>query len=335
MSDKIYIIAEIGINHEGDFDICTDMIKAAADIGVDAVKLQTINADLNYVVGSESYKVFKGSELTREETASAFSLARENDLDVFTTVGDIETVEWVEKLKPSCWKISSGLLTHIPMVRHLASLGRPLLISTGMANVDDINLAIETSQSAGNNDISLFQCTSLYPAPLDSLNLSTIGWLKERYGYDVGFSDHSLGSDAAFLSVGAGATLIEKHFSLDPSQPGFDHKISLNIAGFKEMVERVRVAEKMMGMMQKKVSEAVNNTRMKYLRSVVAIGSIMAGQKLSGENIGIKRTLPGNLGLAPKYFESIIGSIATIDIEVDQSIRQTDFKSNQDQTTQV
>jgi len=181
----------------------------------------------------------------------------------------------------------------------------------------------------------LFQCTSLYPAPLDSLNLSTIGWLKERYGYDVGFSDHSLGSDAAFLSVGAGATLIEKHFSLDHSQPGFDHKISLNIMGFKEMVERVRVAEKMMGMMQKEVSEAVNNTRMKYLRSVVATRSIMAGQRLSGENIGIKRTLPGNLGLAPKYFESIIGSIATIDIEVDQSIRQTDFKSNQDQTTQV
>jgi pseudaminic acid synthase len=221
------------------------------------------------------------------------------------------------------------------MVRHLASLGRPLLISTGMANVDDINLAIETSQSAGNNDISLFQCTSLYPAPLDSLNLSTIGWLKERYGYDVGFSDHSLGSDAAFLSVGAGSTLIEKHFSLDPGQPGFDHKISLNIVGFKEMVERVRVAEKMMGMMQKEVSEAVNNTRMKYLRSVVAIRSIMAGQKLSGENIGIKRTLPGNLGLAPKYFESIIGSIATIDIEVDQSIRQTDFKSNQDPTMEV
>ena len=98
-----------------------------------------------------------------------------------------------------------------------------------MANVDDINLAIETSKSAGNNYISLLQCTSLYPAPLDSLNLSAICWLKERYGYDVGFSDHSLGSDAAFLSVGAGATLIEKHFSLDPSQPGFDHKISLSL----------------------------------------------------------------------------------------------------------
>ena len=335
INSHVYVIAEIGVNHEGNVEQCTKMIKAAAEIGVDAVKLQTIDADLNYVVGSDSYKVFKGSELTREETANMFDLARENDLDIFTTVGDIGTAEWVEKLEPTCWKISSGLLTHIPMIRYLASLRRPLLISTGMANIDDIDLAIKTVKLMGNNDISLFQCTSLYPAPLDSLNLLTISWLKERYGYDVGFSDHSLGSDAAFLSVGAGATLIEKHFSLDSGRPGFDHKISLNVAGFKEMIERVRAAEKMMGTTQKEVSEAVNYVRTKYLRSVVATRSIMAGQRFSYENIGIKRPLPGNLGLAPKYFESIIGTIATIDIKVNQSILQTDFKSNQDPTIEV
>jgi pseudaminic acid synthase len=211
------------------------------------------------------------------------------------------------------------------MVNHLASLGRPLLISTGMANIDDIDLAIKTAKLTGNNDISLFQCTSLYPAPLDSLNLSTISWLKERYGYNVGFSDHYLGSDAAFLSVGAGAKLIEKHFSLDPDQPGFDHKISLNISGFEEMVERVRTAEKMMGTREKKVSEDIKNTRMKYLRSIVATQSITAGQQLSHENIGIKRTISGEIGLAPKYLESIIGGIALVDIETNQSIRQTDF----------
>ena len=153
MSNHVYIIAEIGINHEGSVEKCARMIKAAAKIGVDAVKLQTIDADLNYVAGSESYRIFKDSELTREETANMFSLARANGLDIFTTAGDINTVEWVEKLRPSCWKISSGLLTHIPMVRHLASLGRPLLISTGMASVEDIDLAIKTSQSVGNNNI--------------------------------------------------------------------------------------------------------------------------------------------------------------------------------------
>jgi sialic acid synthase SpsE len=296
------------------------MIKAAAAAGADAVKLQTIDADANYVVGSESYKVFKGSELTREETANMFNLARENGLDVFTTAGDIDTVEWVEKLEPSCWKISSGLLTHIPMVRHLASLGRPLLISTGMANVDDIDLAIETAKLTGNEDISLFQCTSLYPAPLYSLNLSTISWLKERYGYDVGFSDHSLGNDAVFLSIGAGATLIEKHFSLDPSRSGFDHNISLNISDFKEMVERVRVAEQIMGSSVKSISNPIGEMRKKFLRSVVAIDAISKGDIFSSKNIGVRRTLPGKKGSEPKYFDTMLGLIAKRDFNVNDPI---------------
>jgi sialic acid synthase SpsE len=320
MRDAIYVIAEIGINHEGDVEKCRRMIDSAIESGANAVKLQTIDADANYVVGSESYKVFKGSELTREETANMFDLARENGLDVFTTVGDIGTAEWVEKLEPSCWKISSGLLTHIPMVRHLASLGRPLLISTGMANVDDINLAIETSKSAGNNDISLFQCTSLYPAPLDSLNLSTIGWLKEKYGYDVGFSDHSLGSDAAYLSVGAGATLIEKHFSLDNRRSGFDHKISLDPNGLKEMIGRIREAEQIMGEPIKYVSEPINKMREKFLRSIVAIDSISKGDIFSSENIGVRRVLSGKNGSEPKYFDTMLGLIAKKDFNVNDPI---------------
>jgi len=319
-NSHVYVIAEIGVNHEGNVEQCAKMIRAASEIGVDAVKLQTIDADANYVVGSESYKVFKKSELTQEETASMFRLAQDNGLDVFTTVGDIGTAEWVEKLEPSCWKISSGLLTHIPMIRHLASLGRPLLISTGMANENDIDLAIETAQSLGNNDISLFQCTSLYPAPIDSLNLSTISWLKERYGYNVGFSDHSSGSDAAFLSIGVGATLIEKHFSLDPSQPGFDHKISLNTLGFKKMVERVRVAEKMMGSPKKTLSNELIETRKKFLRSVVAINNISKGGILTIQNIGVKRTLPGEGGCEPKYFDNLLGKIVKKDINMNDPI---------------
>ena len=143
MRNKTYIIAEIGINHEGDVGVCEQMITAAAESGVDAVKLQTINADANYVIGSESYNIFKGSELTQEETARMFDLASKCNLDIFTTAGDIETISWVNQLNPSHWKISSGLLTHIPIVGHLASLGKPMLVSTGMASIDDIDLAIE------------------------------------------------------------------------------------------------------------------------------------------------------------------------------------------------
>ena len=317
---KVKIIAEIGINHEGSVEKCARMIKEAANVGVNAVKLQTIDADANYVVGSESYKIFKGSELTREETSDMFDLARAKGLEIFTTAGDIETIKWVEEFKPSCWKISSGLLTHIPMVRYLASLGRPLLVSTGMASVDDIDLAIETIRSAGNSNISLFQCTSLYPAPIDSLNLSTISWLKERYNCKVGFSDHSLGSDAAFLSVGAGATLIEKHFSLDNGRSGFDHKISLDPNGLKEMIGRIREAEQIMGEPIKYVSEPINKMREKFLRSVVAIDSILKGDIFSSENIGVRRTLSDKKGSEPKYFDTMLGLIAKKDFNVNDPI---------------
>ena len=296
MSDKVYIIAEIGINHEGDVDICAEMIRSAAESGADAVKLQTINAELNYAPDSESYNVFKGSELTQKETGDMFKLANDIGIDIFTTAGDFETVKWVENLNPSCWKISSGLLTHIPMVKYLSSLGRPLLVSTGMASKEDIDLAVKTIISEGNYNFSLLQCTSLYPAPIDSLNLSTIRWLKKRYNCKVGFSDHSLGSDAAFLSVGAGAKLIEKHFSFDIKREGFDHKISLDKKSFLEMTNRIRNAEKMMGVSQKYLSDPINKMRNKFLRSIVAIDNIYKGEIFSIENIGKSSDLLNKYG---------------------------------------
>jgi sialic acid synthase SpsE len=326
MLNKTYIIAEIGINHEGDVGVCEQMITAAAESGVDAVKLQTINADANYVIGSESYNIFKGSELTQEETSGMFDLASKCNLDIFTTAGDIETIAWVNQLNPSHWKISSGLLTHIPIVSHLASLGKPLLVSTGMASIDDIDLAIETIKSNGNNDISLLQCTSIYPTPTEDINLSTISWLSDRYGLPVGFSDHSLGDDAVFLSIGAGASIIEKHFSLDISRPGFDHKISLDTAGLTKMVSRVRLAEKMMGSDEKIVTKAISLTRDKYLRYIVALQPIMPGDIFSHSNLGIKRSVVGISGIEPKFYKDIIGCSSLANIEADQLIQYDDVE---------
>ena len=326
MLNKTYIIAEIGINHEGDVGVCEQMITAAAESGVDAVKLQTINADANYVNGSESYNIFKGSELTQEETSRMFQLARKCNLDIFTTAGDIETIAWVNQLNPSHWKISSGLLTHIPIVSHLASLGKPLLVSTGMASIDDIDLAIETIKSNSNNDISLLQCTSIYPTPTEDINLSTINWLSDRYGFPVGFSDHSLGDDAVFLSIGAGASIIEKHLSLDISRPGFDHKISLDTAGFTKMVSRVRLAEKMMGSGEKTVTKSISLTRDKYLRYIAALQPIKLGDIFSHSNLGVKRSVVGISGIEPKFYEDIIGCSSLANIKADQLIQLSDVE---------
>ncbi len=326
MINKTYVIAEIGINHEGDVGVCEQMIIAAAESGVDAVKLQTINADANYVIGSESYKIFKGSELTQEETSRMFDLASNYNLDIFTTAGDIETIAWVDELKPSHWKISSGLLTHIPIISHLASLGKPLLVSTGMANIDDIDLAIETIKSNGNEDVSLLQCTSIYPTPSEDINLSTINWLSNRYGFPVGFSDHSLGDDAVFLSIGAGASIIEKHFSLDITRPGFDHKISLDPAGLTKMVSRIRLAEKMMGSEEKTVTESISATRDKYLRYLVALNPIKPGDIFSYSNLGVKRSVAGISGIEPKFYDNIIGCSSLTNIKPDQLIQLSDVE---------
>jgi N,N'-diacetyllegionaminate synthase len=326
MKNQVYIIAEIGVNHEGDVDKCACMINAAADVGVDAVKLQTIDADSNYIVDTESYKIFKSSELSRDETASMFELAKRRSIDIFTTAGDIETINWVEKLKPSAWKISSGLLTHIPLIQYLASLNRPLLISTGMGSVEEIDLAIETTKNARNDNVKLFQCTSLYPALADNLNLAAIRWLKNRYGYDVGYSDHSIGTDAAFLAVGAGATLIEKHFSFDTNRPGFDHGISLNHDGLKEMVERIRLAERMLGAAEKNIPIAVMENRKKYLRSLVATSNINIGDIFTVNNINVKRTLSEKRGCEPKYLNDFLGKIACRDIRINEPVNIEDIK---------
>ncbi|MBT4723093.1 hypothetical protein HOB30_05010, partial [Candidatus Falkowbacteria bacterium] len=307
-------------NHEGDIDICKEMIRASARCGVDAVKLQTVNPDKNYVKGTESYNIFKGAELTREETREAFKFAQGLGLDIFTTSGDIETIDWVEKLNPSHWKVSSGLITHIPVIRYLASLKRPLLISTGMANEFDIDTAIDAAMLAGAEDISLLQCTSVYPTPFEEVNLSTIAWLKNKYNIPVGFSDHSIGDDAIFLSISAGASLIEKHFSLDNQREGFDHKISLNAEGLKKMVERVRLAEIIMGNQKKEVSSLVQAARDSFLRYIVAISPIAEGDIFSKNNIGVKRTMPGVAGITPKDFDNLLGVVSDKKYDVDDII---------------
>ena len=154
----VFVIAEIGINHEGDVSKCDSMIRAASDAGANAVKLQTVDADQNYVKGTESYKIFKGTELSKEETASMFSLARSLGLEIFTSLGDFQTANWINDLNPCAWKISSGLLTHLPLIEYLAKLKRPILMSTGLANLKEIDDAVKASQTAGNDQIGIFQC---------------------------------------------------------------------------------------------------------------------------------------------------------------------------------
>lgn len=323
MDSKTYIIAEIGINHEGNVDICKWMVDAAAATGVDAVKLQTVDAKKSYVPNSISYDLFLNSVLSQDETADVFSHAKQLGLDVFTTCADAETADWVDKLEPSSWKISSGLLNHIPLIRHLAAYGRPMIVSTGLASDDDISAAISAILQENNEDIVLLHCTSLYPVPLEKVNLARMATLHDKFSLPVGFSDHSLGYEAAKLSVAAGSVMIEKHFTLDESRSGFDHHISLNPSGLREFVQQVRYAEVMMGSVVSQ-NELLVEQRQQFLRSVVASRDLNIGDLITKECLNIMRPAPNDVGAKPIDLEKMIGCTINRRIEIGRAVRLDD-----------
>lgn len=322
----VFVIAEIGINHEGDPDVCLQMVEEAAKAGADAVKLQTIDADENYVPGTESHEIFSRAWISREATAEAFALARSLGMEAFTTCGDITTLSWVDCLNPSAHKISSGLITHLPLIQAAAETGKPIILSSGMCGTDEIRRAIETAYLGGAKDICVLQCTSIYPASPESLNLRAIRTLSAEFGIPAGFSDHSVGCRAAALAVAAGASVLEKHFSLDPSRLGFDHRLSLDRSGLTELVAAVREAETMLGKKEKILSEAQRASADRYLRSIVARRDIADGERLTLENTGFMRTQPDKRGLSPANWREVAGGRVVRSIKRYQAIRSEDLR---------
>jgi sialic acid synthase SpsE len=316
----VIVVAEIGVNHEGSAETCARMIEAAALAGADSIKLQTIDADANYVRDTESHRLFSRCALTREETAGLFRLTRERGMEPFTTAGDIGTLDWVERLEPAAHKISSGLLTTHPVVAWAARTGRSVIMSTGLATADEIDGAVEVARQAGASGIALLQCTSIYPAPIETLNLSTIGWLAERYGVVAGYSDHSLGIETPPLAVAAGAKIIEKHFTFDLERAGFDHAISLDPKGFSTMIRGIRRAEVMMGEATKRLTEAEAARAPLFHRVLVALKPIAKGEAFDARNLGYKRPLPGRLGLEPRHFNTIVGRRAARELMPDDPV---------------
>ena len=308
-SPAVYIIAEIGINHEGSADRCAKLIRDSAIAGADAVKLQTVDASKSYARDTDSYEVFSKSALSKSETAKMFQLARDCGVEVFTTSGDLQTLNWVNKLNPSAHKISSGLLSCLPIVREVCKLGKPVILSTGMSNIAaiDRSVGIATQSSC---DTALLQCTSLYPCPIDKINLRSINNLPERSDLPVGLSDHSLGIDVAPLAVAAGSRLLEKHITFDKNRPGFDHSISIETEEFAEMVTLVRQAERALGRADKSVDNMVLAQAHKYERRLAAACDLAVGHILSIDDLLFMRF--------PSDVEAIVSYEA--DIVVDKQI---------------
>ncbi len=291
-------IAEIGINHEGSAETCGRMIEAAARAGADFVKLQVMEPNANYAPGTASHEIFSRGWIAADEIAGLFRFARETGVEIFATTGDAATLEWVDRLDPAGHKISSGLLTHVPFIERAARAGRPLMMSTGMAEAADVDAAMTAARSAGAADIVLLHCTSIYPAPESELHLAAITQLDRKYAVPVGYSDHSVGIDAAAFAAALGACVIEKHFTLDAARPGFDHALSLEPDGFSAMIAAIQRAERVRGLANKPLSEKERDMAHASHRFIVAARDLAVGDTIGEGDIAYLRLPPH----APREF---------------------------------
>ncbi len=324
--DKVFIIAEMSANHNGSLDVAKETIRAAKRAGADAIKLQTYTADtITLNVDHEDFKV-KGGTIWDGETfhdlykraytpwewhAELFELAKEEGLVCFSSPFDFTAVDLLENLSCPIYKIASLEITDIPLIKYVASKGKPVIISTGIADAEDIKLALEACRSEGNENIALLKCTAEYPAKFEDANLSMIKDLGGKFNVVSGLSDHTLGFEVPMLSVAVGAKLIEKHFILNKSIGGPDSYFSLDEIEFKSMVSAVRMAETIIGEVDYSLTDKQKSTR-EFAKSLYVSDDVKLGDVLTSENV---RSVRPGYGLHPKYLYDVIGKTFISDIK--------------------
>ncbi|HFU76357.1 MAG TPA: pseudaminic acid synthase [Arcobacter sp.] len=319
--DGTYIIAELSANHGGKIQIAKDTILAAKEIGANAIKLQTYTADTitldsdkeDFIIkggtlwdNKKLYDLYQEAYLPWEWHEELFTYAREIGIDIFSSPFDKTAVDFLEQFNPSAYKIASFEITDYELIRYTASKGKPIIISTGIATIDEIQDAIDICRNVGNNDIVLLKCTSAYPAALEDANLMTIPSLANTFGVVSGFSDHTLGTTAPVVATTLGAKVIEKHFILDKSIGGADADFSLDKEEFAEMIQAVRDTEKLLGRVDYSMTEKKKQSR-RFSRSLYVAKDIKKGEVFTEENI---RSVRPGYGMHPKYLNDVIGQMA-------------------------
>ncbi|WP_296312522.1 N-acetylneuraminate synthase [Winogradskyella sp. UBA3174] len=332
-SNKVIIIAEAGVNHNGNVELAKQMIDIAADSGADYVKFQTFISEKviskhaqmaeyqkNNTGKSESQlEMVKRLELSHEEHHLLIQHCALKGINFLSTAFDLESIDFLNKLNIALFKIPSGEITNYPYLEKIGSLGKPIIISTGMATMEDIENAINvvTKNGASINDITILHCNTEYPTPMHDVNLKAMQTIAERFKVPIGYSDHTLGIEVPTAAVALGATVIEKHFTLDKTLKGPDHKASLGPIELKNMVSAIRNIEKALGNGTKEPTQSELKNKDIARKSIVASKTISKGSLLTEENITTKR--PGN-GISAMQWPNIIGTIAKKDYLEDDLI---------------
>lgn len=327
------IIAEAGVNHNGDLELAKLLIDAAADAGADLVKFQTFSAERlttrsapkaeyqNYATDqSESqFAMLTQLELSREMHEVLIEHCRKRNIGFFSTGFDIQSLDYLASLGAEHFKIPSGEITNLPYLHHVGAFGKPLILSTGMATLGEIEAALEVLEIAGTlrSQITVLHCNTEYPTPMQDVNLRAMCSIRDAFGVAVGYSDHSVGIEVPIAAVALGATVIEKHLTLDQNLPGPDQKASLESHEFTKMVRAIRNVELAMGDGIKRPSASENKNKAAARKSLVASKPISAGEPFSTDNLTVKR--PGS-GISPMRIYEVVGRVAMRNFETDELI---------------
>ena len=325
-SKKVIIIAELSANHNGSINTAIETIRAAKRAGADCIKLQTYTADTitidcnkdDFILkgtiwgGRNLHSLYKEAYTPWEWHEELFRVAKEEGLICFSPPFDKTAVDFLESLNVPAYKIASFEITDIPLIEYVASKGKPIVLSTGIAEEADIELALDACRRMGNNDIALLKCTSSYPAPIEEANMCMVKDLAERFNVISGLSDHTIGSTVPVVATCFGAKIIEKHFILDRSIGGADASFSMNESEFSEMVKLVREAEKAIGKVSYDLTEKQKKGK-DFSRSLYVVENMKADEIITEKNV---RSIRPGYGLHPKYLKEVL--VKKINIDVDK-----------------
>ena len=328
---SVLIIAEAGVNHNGNLDLALKMVDEAKRAGADIVKFQTAIPEKvisKYADKAEYQKKTTGNEESQLEMCKRIHLklsdydiikkyCEEVGIEFLSTPFDLESIDYLEKLGMRLWKIPSGEITNLPYLIKIAKTGKPVIMSTGMAELKEVEEAVNVLKENGAGEITLLHCTTEYPAPFESVNLRAMNTLREKFGTEVGYSDHTVGFEAAVAATVLGASVIEKHFTLNHNMEGPDHKASLEPEEFEVMVNNIRMIEKALGDGVKQPAEAEKKNIVIARKSIVAAKDIKKGEIFTEDNIIVKR--PGS-GISPMRWFEVLGTEAVRDFGEDELI---------------
>lgn len=331
--NKVLIIAEAGVNHNGSIELAKQLVDKAVEAGADIIKFQTFKAEKlvtktakqaeyqerNIGKSEGQYAMLKRLELSEENHELLIDYCNQKGIKFFSTAFDTESMDYLYGLNIGIWKIPSGEVTNFPYLRKIASFNQPTILSTGMCNLEDVRNAVKTLYKFGleKKNLTLLHCNTEYPTPYEDVNLKAMDVLRNEFDVEVGYSDHTRGIEVPIAAVALGATVIEKHFTLDKNMEGPDHKASLEPDELKAMVSAIRNIEQALGDGEKKVSTSESKNIAIARKSIVAACTIKKGDEFSEDNLTVKR--PGS-GISPMRWEDVLGRIAIKDFKEDDLI---------------